>query len=99
VGAQNQPRAFLIAGWKSGLEPFTHSILVFAKQTGDFLNRVVAVDFDKAMIGVTFSQITVPQAAAVTVLESYLFELVRRRTALIPSPSVGRSGMGTFRHP
>jgi hypothetical protein len=53
--AQNQHRAFLVAGWKSSLDPCTHPIFMTAEQMGDFLYRVAAVDFDKAVIGVTFS--------------------------------------------
>src|ERR1022692_4655885 len=43
-----------MAGWKSSLDPCAHGILMSAEQTGDVLYRVVAVDFDKAMVGVTF---------------------------------------------
>ena len=53
--AQNQHRAFLIAGWKPSLDPSAHGILVNAEQTGDFFDPVAAVDFDKAVVGVTFS--------------------------------------------
>jgi hypothetical protein len=31
---------------------------VDAEQTGDFLHRVVAVDFDSAMVGVAFLAVT-----------------------------------------
>lgn len=54
--AQNQDRPLLIAGWKSRFDPCTHGILVSAEQLGDVLYRVATVDFDEAMVGVTFSQ-------------------------------------------
>jgi len=53
--AQNQDRAFLIAGWKSCFDPCTHGILMGAEQPGDFLYRVAAADVDPAVIGVTFA--------------------------------------------
>jgi len=55
VMAQNQHRAFVIAGWKSSLEPCAHGIFMNAEQIGDLLYRVAAMDFDKAIVGVAFS--------------------------------------------
>ena len=55
ISAQNQHRAFVIADWKSTLDPCAHGILVSAEQTGDLFYRVAAVDFDTAVVGVTFS--------------------------------------------
>ena len=53
--AQNQHRAFVITGWKSSLDPCAHGIFMSAEQFGDFLDRVAAMDLDKAMVGVAFS--------------------------------------------
>ena len=53
--AQNQHRAFLVAGWKPSLDPCAHPIFMTAEQNGDFLDRVAAVDFDEAVVGVAFS--------------------------------------------
>ncbi len=55
ITAQNQHRALVIAGWKSSLDPPAHGIFVSAEQIGDLPYRVVAVDFDEAVIGVTLS--------------------------------------------
>jgi hypothetical protein len=55
VMTQNLHRAIGIAGGKSGLDPSAHGILVLAKQIGDLFYRVTAMDFDQAMVGMTFS--------------------------------------------
>ncbi|HEY4930072.1 MAG TPA: hypothetical protein VII23_00755 [Terriglobales bacterium] len=52
---QNQDWAFLVADCKSSFDPPAHGIFVSAEQIGDLPYRVVAVDFDEAVIGVTFS--------------------------------------------
>jgi hypothetical protein len=62
--AQNQHRAFVIAGWKSSLDPCAHGIFMSAEQSGDFLHRVAAVDLDKAMVGVAFSNDDYPPPLA-----------------------------------
>lgn len=54
ITAQNQHRALAIAGWKPSLDPCAHCIFVGAKQTGDFLYGVAAVDLDEAMVGAAF---------------------------------------------
>src|ERR1019366_4255501 len=55
IMAQNQDRVFLAADWKSSFDPPAHGILVSAEQIGGVPYRVIAVDFDTAMVGATFS--------------------------------------------
>jgi hypothetical protein len=55
VMAQNQDRVFLAANWKSSFDPPAHGILVSSEQIGGLPYRVIAVDFDEAMVGATFS--------------------------------------------
>lgn len=55
IMAQNQDRVFLAADWKSSFDPPAHGILVSAEQLGGLPYRVIAVDFDRAMVGATFS--------------------------------------------
>ena len=41
--AQNQSRPSVVASREPNLEPFTHGVLVLAKQSGDLLDRVATV--------------------------------------------------------
>jgi hypothetical protein len=64
VTAQNQRWALAIDGWKSSFDPGAHGVFVGAEQLGNFLNGAAAVDFDPAMVGVTFSHDGYPPTMA-----------------------------------
>lgn len=55
IRAQDQDRVFLAADWKSSFDPPADGILVSAEQIGGVAYRVIAVDFDPAVVGTTFS--------------------------------------------
>ena len=50
-----QHGAFVINGVKPILDPAAHGIFMYAEQLGDLFHRVAAVDFNEAVVGMTFS--------------------------------------------
>jgi hypothetical protein len=52
---ENQHGAFVVNGCKPNLDPAAHCIFMNAEQLGDLFNRVISVDFNEAVVGMTFS--------------------------------------------
>jgi len=55
LSTQNHGRPFSVDGAQSSLDPYPDGILMHGEQAGELFDRVGAVDFDNAGVGMTFS--------------------------------------------